>query len=241
MADSSKKTAYTLMFKNINMHPIHIITFIACLLMCNNMQAQSNHFSVGVQSRITPIYVGKQITEGLFPASNILDEAEPNITGPGLSVDYRIKLKKQFELCIGTVLRYDRLYSENDFYIHSTGLEKRKIQRTFFLDNYADVKYNWGKNSGKTSKFAGLGILIAGIGTGYNKTQLYEINTVLYPTVTKEHYQFPAIFTSFGLRFKNYMNAEIRMGYCFSNPQRYFNNKFLFPELKFSYDLKLKK
>lgn len=212
--------------------------FLPLILICSSQVfAQKKSFSVGVQTRVTPIYVAVKPTEAFFSYSNIFDDSNPNFTGPGVTIDYRYKIKEDWELGFGTVVRYDKLYIEYDFFIQANGQPKRKIQRSFFLDNYADVKYTWKKADRRTTKFVGLGLVMAGIGTGYTKTQITEIAGVVYPTQTKEHYQFPAVFTSFGWRFQSKLNAELKMGYCWSNPQRYFNSTFLFPELKVSYDL----
>lgn len=213
-----------------------VLAFVLVLICCESF-AQKSYLSFGVQTRVTPIYILTEPTVGALGFSNIADDSNPNFTGPGLAIDYQYKLNDGWRLCFGTVVRYDILYRENFGIERPDGSIYLKTQRSFFLDNYLDLKYFWKKEDRNTTKFVGLGLVMAGIGTGYNRTVITEINGVLIPTVTKEHFQFPAVFTSFGWKFKNNLNTEIKMGYCFSNPQRFFNNKFFFPELKVSYDL----
>jgi len=216
---------------------VKILATNVLLIFCSTSFAQKSTFSIGVQTRVTPIPITTRPTIASALPSPTFEDNERNFVGPGLTLDYRYKLKPNWELCFGTVVRYDKLYQETPTPGRVTRDDNIKIQRSFLLDNYLDVKYFWKKASRNTTKFVGLGLVAAGIGTGYNKTIFREYNGVIYPTNTKDNYQFPAVFTSFGWRFKNNLNAELKMGYCWSNPQRYFNNTFFFPELKVSYEI----
>lgn len=207
------------------------------VFLCFVAFSQKRTFSIGLQTRVTPIYVTARPTFASVLPSPTFEDNESNFVGPGLSLDYRYAIKPNWEIGFGTVVRYDKLYQETYTPGRVTSRNDIKVQRSFFLDNYLNAKYTWKSASRNTKKFVGLGLLMAGIGTGYTKTIFREYNGEIYPTTTRDNYQFPAIFTSFGWRFKNNLNAEIKMGYCWSNPQRYFNNTFLFPELKVSYDL----
>ena len=219
------------------MNSLKSVITVFLIFTCSFSFSQKKTFSIGVQTRITPIYIITRPTIASALPSTIFEDNEKNFVGPGLTLDYRYRLRSNWELGFGTVVRYDKLYQETSTPSQLVSGDNIKVQRSFFLDNYLDVKYSWKKASTNTSKFVGLGLVMAGIGTGYTKTIFREYNGEIYPTTTKDHYQFPAIFTSFGWRFKNNLNAELKMGYCFSNPQRYFNNSFFFPELKVSYDL----
>jgi len=214
-------------------------TVLFGLLFLNISEAQekemSNTFSIGIQTRVTPIYFIKETGDGIVPNSYILSQADQHYSGPGVIFGWQKQVNPHLEFSINPTIRYDYLYDVKGFDSQAfQDLHQRK-KRSFVLDTYADVKYLW--SSEKTRKSIGIGLAMCGIGTGYIREQLVLLDNETYAVSTREDYQFPAVYLTSGLKFKDRFFTELKLGFCWQNPDLVSQNKFLFPEIRVSYDL----
>ncbi len=111
-----------------------------------------------------------------------------------------------------------------------------QTKRTFVLDTYMDFKYLF--QNGRTRKSLGLGLAMCGVGTGYIQEQkVFFTDSTSYMLSIKQNYLFPAVYGTVGLKFANKLYCELKMGFCWQNPDYIIKNRFFFPEVRISYDL----
>lgn len=214
---------------------IFLLLGVLCQCVAQEIESKKNIFSIGAQTRITPIYQLKNPTSGTIPNSNLLTQADKHYSGPGIILSWQSKLNNNLEFSFSPCIRWDYLYDVVGFAGQQDPQYSFKTKNSFILDTYMDFKYLW--QGERTRKSVGIGLALCGVGTGYIMNQIAVIDNNPYVISTREDFLFPAIYATAGLKFSNKLFCEIKMGYCWSNPDFIIKDKFFFPEIRVSYDL----
>ena len=220
----------------------HAIKLTIIFLLYNSIiyaqdeDLKKSTLSIGIQTRITPIYQLKNPSSGIIPNTNLLSQGDKHYSGPALIFGWQKNINNNLEISLNPSVRWDYLYDIVGFGLQNDPQYYYKTKKTFVLDTYMDIKYFW--HGRKTRKSLGLGFVIGGIGTGYLEEQEVSFsNNLSYLSTIKQDYLFPAIYTSLGLKFADKIFCELKMGYCWANPDYIIKNNFFFPELRISYDV----
>lgn len=217
-----------------------VLSTVICLFFSFQSEAQENKnsknsFSLGVQTRVNPIYLLKNPSMGYIPNSNLIAQGDRHYTGPGIIFAWQRKLNENVEFSLNPCIRWDYLYDEELFGGQAVPRYPFNTKKTFILDTYMDFKYLI--QGEKTRKSIGIGFAACGLGTKFTMDRVVVINNIAHINTTNESFLFPAIYATAGLKIMEKLYCEVKFGYCWSNPDIIIRNQFFFPELRVSYDL----
>lgn len=197
-------------------------------------EKQQFKFHLGLQTRVTPIYVKGYPNAVFVTDRNIWETPDRYLSGPSVLYKIERKTNSSWSVSFSQAIRYDFLYRTlpyNNQPIQPFKIQtKRAVITDFYLDGETAIPL---RNSHIN---VGAGLALCGIGSGYLLTQRFvDNNNQSFYITSKEDFVFPAITASVGWQ-KNKLSALLKMGYAWYNPTL-FHVPFLFPELKVQYQL----
>ena len=192
------------------------------------------NFNIGVQTRITPIYL-KHVPDFItFSDRNTFEQPDQYLSGPSLSYKIERPINDKFSVSFSHAIRYDFLYLTFTFNNQPVQGFQQRTKRAVISDFYLDGGYHITLPTSELK--VSLGLALCGIGSGYLLTERYvDFRSQSFYVTSKEDFIFPALTTAIEWK-KNNFSAQLRMGYCWNNPTL-FKTPFLFPELAIQYQL----
>ena len=217
-----------------------LITLLFLFLICkawsqDASESLKTYFSIGIKTRVTPIYLPNIPTVISVNESNVQEQPDMHLSGPSLLLSIDKELPKEFILSFSTAIRYDFLYNNLPYNVQNAVELRRKTYKAMVTDLYLDIIKR--QQYEKAELRFGAGLALCGIGSGFTQTYRY-LNTVSNTSFfvpVQRNFLFPAATASIAWK-KNKFLTELKMGYCWSNPTL-FKNNFLFPELKAQWQL----
>ena len=189
---------------------------------------------VGAKTRITPIYLERVPDIISSPLSDILEQPDKHLSGPGIHLTEKYGTSTMWSFALHQTIRYDYIYQKLPLeYPTPPGFEATIKQKLLF-DLYADVaKDIAARNS--TLRIM-IGFAVCGLNSGFTQTfRVYQDPNNYTDYYMEKDFIFPAATAGFGWQKKRFY-GELKFGYCWDNPTL-FNTPFLFPEISFQYQL----
>lgn len=192
------------------------------------------NFHIGLQTRVTPIYVKKYPGFITVPDRNIFEQPDRHLSGPSVLYKIERQLNNSFSMSFSQAMRYDFLHTTLPFNSQPFRGFRSVVQKSFISDFYLDGEKAFSLNNSKLNLGLGLGIL--GLGSDYILTQRFaDNNNQSFYISSKEDFVFPAVTAIIGWQ-KNKFSTSLKMGYAWDNPTL-FKRPFLFPELRVQYNM----
>lgn len=213
-----------------------LLSFLPGIIFAQDFNTEDAKFNfyIGIQTRVTPIYL-KHVPDFITVQDrNIWEEPDKHLSGPSLIYKIGKQISSSYNVGFSHAIRQDFLYQTFTFNNQPIQGFRQETNRAIINDFYLQVNRIISLSSSKIE--LGFGLAICGIGSGYILTQRFvdNNNQSLYVS-SKENFQFTA--ATFNINWQNdKLNAGLRMGYCWRNPTL-FKTPFLFPELGIQYQL----
>ena len=219
------------------MKPIHLLILLILSTKAFNQELQNKKaFSilVGVKTRITPIYLEKVPDVVSSPLTDILEQPDMHLSGPGIHLTERYETSTKWSFALHQTVRYDYIYQKLPLeYPIPPGFEATIKQKILF-DLYTDVAKDIA--SKKSTFRIMIGFAVCGLNSGFTQTfRIYQDPNNYTDYYKEKNFIFPAATAGFGWQ-KNRFYGELKFGYCWDNPTL-FNTPFLFPEISIQYQL----
>ncbi len=195
-------------------------------------------FSMGIEYRITPIYLEKE--RGGGTSGFIYYEQDRHLTGSALTTGINFNFKKIISsLSIMNSIRYDHLYYKTSVDANG-GIVIGDEKKGFIIDYHLLVKKEF--NIAKKKFYSGLGFSLMNNGTNYSYSQRIGTDPSGNPVyaVSDDDFQYTAFTIPLGIRLEK---VEIELLNRFSNRTKFFiiPGRFLQLCLKISYQIPLLK
>jgi hypothetical protein len=195
-------------------------------------------FSMGIEYRITPIYLEKERNGGT--SGFIYYVQDRHLTGSALTTGINLNFKKIISnISIMNSIRYDHLYYKTSVDANG-GILIGDEKRGFIIDYQLLVKKEF--NIAKNIFYSGLGFSLMNNGTNFSYSQRIGTDPFGNPVyaISDDDFQYTAFTIPLGIRLNR---VEIELLNRFSNRTKFFiiPGRFLQLCLKISYQIPLLK